>query len=270
MKVRACEGLVLRVLPFGEADKLVTWYGAQTGRITAIAKGAQKSKKRFVNKLEPFSRLRFFCRPPRRSPSGLYFLEEAELLTAHLRIRQEYPRFLAATGLSELCLRFTRDLDPDPRLYTLLLWAVEAVSNRVHPLRYLLFFHLKLLQLAGYRPDLVHCRRCGEALSGPASLAPGPLDADAALLVCGQCLPKPSTLLSLQALRMAAHAQDSSLDSLHALQAPRRCLVEMLDLLHRHSQRLLQADLHAWPVLRGFLCLPAERKKQRKELRVEC
>ena len=198
MNVRACEGLVLRVVPFGESDKLVTWYGAQTGRITAIAKGAQKSKRRFVNKLEPFSRLCFFCRPPRRSASGLYFLEAAELLSAHLRIRQEYPRFLAATCLSELCLRFTRDQDPDPRLYTLLLWAVEAVSNRDRAFRYLLFFHLKLLQLAGYRPDLAHCRRCGRPLSGPAGFAPDPQNAEGVLLVCGACQPKPAAPLSLQ------------------------------------------------------------------------
>ena len=256
MNARTCEGLVLRVLPFGEADKLVTWYGAQTGRITAIAKSAQKSKKRFVNKLEPFSRLRFFCRPPRRSSSGLYFLEEAELLSAHLRIRQEYPRFLAATCLAELCLRFTRDLDPDPRLYTLLLWAVDAISSRDRPFRYLLFFHLKLLQLAGYKPDLIHCRRCRKPISGPACFAPDPQNADGALLLCGHCQPTPSAPLSLQALRMAAHVQESSLDSLHALQVPVHCLVAVLNLLHLYSQRLLQADLHAWPVLRTWLCGP--------------
>ena len=60
MSLVASEGLMLRIAPHGESDKLATWYDARLGRVTAIAKGAQKSKKRFMNKLEPFSQLLSF------------------------------------------------------------------------------------------------------------------------------------------------------------------------------------------------------------------
>ena len=80
------------------------------------------------------------------------------------------------------------------------------------------------------------------------------LEPGGAILVCQRCLPgPPKAALSLQSIRMAGYAQHSSLDSLHKLQAPSRCLVEALDLLHAYSQCLLQSDLHAWPVLRRLL-----------------
>lgn len=253
MSLVASEGLMLRIAPHGESDKLATWYDARLGRVTAIAKGAQKSKKRFMNKLEPFSQLRLFWRPP-RSPSGLYFLEDAELVRPGLALRREYPRFLAASCIAELCLRFTRELDADPRVFQLLVWAVDAVTGQSRFFRYPLFFHLKLLELAGYTPNLSVCHRCGRPLTGPACFDPGRQEPGGAILVCQRCLPgSPKAALSLQSIRMAGYAQHSSLDSLHKLQAPSRCLVEALDLLHAYSQCLLQGDLHAWPLLRRLL-----------------
>ena len=82
-RAQTTRGYVLHIAGYGEADKLVTLYSNDLGRFTAIAKGALKSKQRFVNKLEPYSLLSLFYLPPRTS-SGLYFLEEAELLAANL------------------------------------------------------------------------------------------------------------------------------------------------------------------------------------------
>lgn len=44
MTLLADEGIILRALAFRESDKLVTWYGPHVGKITAIAKGAQKTE----------------------------------------------------------------------------------------------------------------------------------------------------------------------------------------------------------------------------------
>ena len=137
-------------------------------------------------------------------------------------------------------------LDADSRVFQLLVWAMVAVTGQSRFFRYPLFFHLKLLELAGYTPNLSVCHRCGRPLTGPACFDPGRQEPGGAILVCQRCLPgPPKAALSLQSIRMAGYAQHSSLDSLHKLQAPSRCLVEALDLLHAYSQCLLQSDLHA-------------------------
>ena len=70
--------IVLRSHPFGESDKIVSFFSEHHGKLSGIAKGALRSRRRFVNSLEPFSvvNLSFQDRPQ----SGLAFLLSAELI----------------------------------------------------------------------------------------------------------------------------------------------------------------------------------------------
>jgi len=43
--------IVLRSRPFGESDKIVSFLTESYGKLTGIAKGAKRSRKRFVNPL---------------------------------------------------------------------------------------------------------------------------------------------------------------------------------------------------------------------------
>ena len=56
--------IVLRHRPYGESDKIVSFLTEDFGKLTGIAKGAMRSRQRFVNSLEPFSlvNLRFHDR----------------------------------------------------------------------------------------------------------------------------------------------------------------------------------------------------------------
>ena len=58
--------IVLRSWSFGESDKIVSFLTESHGKLTGIAKGAKRSRKRFANSLEPFSlvNLRFLDAPP--------------------------------------------------------------------------------------------------------------------------------------------------------------------------------------------------------------
>ena len=262
----AGDGLILHIAPHGESDKLVTWYSAQTGRLTAIAKGAQKSKRRFSNKLEPFSQLHFYYRPP-RSASGLYFLEDADLIEANLQVRQQYTGYLAATCIAELTLRFTRELDADRRVYSLLAWAIGELSRAERFYKYPLFFHLKLLQLAGYLPDFNTCHACGSPITAASAFCLPQAGPDGAILRCHACRFTTSTqveqTLSLQTLRVLQHAQQAGLANLHKLQPQPCSILEGLHFLHLYSQQLLQTDLHSWRILRQQLTPPHQPENKR-------
>src|ERR1044071_8534792 len=71
------EAIVLRALPYGESDKIVSFLTETHGKISGIAKGAKRSRKRFANSLEPFSlvELRF----QERQHGSMVFLLSAEL-----------------------------------------------------------------------------------------------------------------------------------------------------------------------------------------------
>ena len=48
------EAIVLRLLDYGESDRIVTFCTNGYGKVRGIAKGARRSRKRFANALEPF------------------------------------------------------------------------------------------------------------------------------------------------------------------------------------------------------------------------
>ena len=76
--------IVLDCRDHGESDKIVTFFCRDIGRITGIAKGAKRSKKRFVNKLEIFSSL---CIQHTLPQNGrLAFIAEAELLDGFITL----------------------------------------------------------------------------------------------------------------------------------------------------------------------------------------
>src|SRR5437773_110507 len=58
MPVYKAEGIVIRRANLGEADRLVTLFCLDHGKVTVAARGARKMKSRFVGRLELFSHVR--------------------------------------------------------------------------------------------------------------------------------------------------------------------------------------------------------------------
>lgn len=244
---RSAGGLVLKTLDHGESDKLVTLYSPELGRATGIAKGAKRSKKRFVNKLEPFSHLQITYRPSRSG--NLLFIEQAELIDAHLPIRKKYHRYVAAMYSSELILRFTRDFDADQVLFDLLIWALGALEHSEHPHRVVTLFHLRLLTETGYQPELGVCSNCMFPVGPNRSFTLMPTSG---ALLCSRCRPQQQGTglnLSIQTLKFLANAQQQKISKLSRLQLPEKAVREALNVLYRYSLHLLQQDINSWGAL---------------------
>ncbi len=237
-------GVVLKVAGHGESDKIVTFYSPDIGRVTAIAKGAKRSKQRFVNKLEEFSLLGITYRPSRNG--GLFFLSEADLENPFLSLRSIHQRYVSAMLACELIIRFTREHDPDPEIFSLLLWQLDAVSRGIPPLQITALFHLRLLGATGYQPELAHCSSCSRAVDSGRSFALQPANGS---LVCNRCnhqIQQSNFSLSLQTIKFLQTAQHMDIQRLERLQLPDRAAREALHVLNRYSQHLLQRDIHSW------------------------
>lgn len=250
MSVCHTRGIVLHVTDHSEADKIVTFFSPDLGRVAGIAKGAKRSQKRFVNKLEEFSVLQILYRPARSD--GLLLLSEADLENAHLPLRIHYDRYVVAVHAAELVLRFTREHDPDPDIFALLAWALQALTEGRDPLAVAVYFQLRLLGVAGYEPLLDRCGFCGTAVANGDRYA---LHAGRGALVCARCQEMQNgaiLTLSVQTLKFLHHAQHADLINLARLRLSRHCAMEALNILHRYSQHLLQHDIHAWRQVRSL------------------
>jgi len=243
-------GLVLSVSDHSESDKIVTFYSPDLGKATGIAKGAKRSKKRFVNKLEEFTLLNLRYTPPKRD--GLLFLHEAELENAFLSIRTTYPRFVAAAFTGELTLRFTREHDADPFIFSLLIWALQGLENGRNPLEICALFHLRILGAAGYQPILDCCGFCGEAVRAGQNYS---LHSGGGSLVCNTCrsiMKGWTSTISVQTLKFLHHAQHVEIANLERLRLSSKNIQETLEILHKYTLHLLQHEIHSWHQIKAL------------------
>lgn len=156
---QATPAIVLRSRPFGESDKIVSLFTEQFGKVTGIAKGALRSRKRFVNSLEPFSlvNLRF----QERAQSNLVFILGAELAYGYRRLSSSLESIAHAAYLVEITDGLTGERDENLTLFKHLREGLLSLDKDGASLRALTTFELKLLKLTGYQPVLDSCKRCG-------------------------------------------------------------------------------------------------------------
>lgn len=156
--------VVIGSFDYGESDRILTFYTDGFGKVKGIAKGARRSRKRFVGNLEPASviRLAFF----NSEKSELVRVEEAGIEEGFFNLRGDIERFSEACYLLELVDVLTRPGQNPHGVFGLLVdflrildgGAVAGPVNR--------FFEIKLLSLAGYMPSLGVCVACGCVAAG--------------------------------------------------------------------------------------------------------
>jgi DNA repair protein RecO (recombination protein O) len=153
---------VLRSVDYGESDRVVTLLSRERGKVSAFARGARASRRRFGGALEPFTLVTAEVRE--RAGSDLLGLESVSVVRAHGAIRGDLARIACAGYATELARELVRDHEPHEELFALLLeylGVLDAAPARPIALR---AFELGALAAAGLAPRLDVCAPCGGAL----------------------------------------------------------------------------------------------------------
>lgn len=175
------EALVLRARAYGESDKIVTLLTRDAGKLTGIAKGAKNSKRRFINCLDPFTRVRLHYKA--RPGASLIFMQSCDLLQA-AGVLVDPIKFAYGSYLLELVDLLTEEAHPIEGMFELLVDALDVLRLGPATAAFLRAFELRLLCDAGYEPRLLHCGRCHRSLSTGDPVA---LDTDYHAVVCSDC-----------------------------------------------------------------------------------
>ncbi len=157
------EGIVLRSMRYGEADRILHLYTPMRGKVGAIAKGVRRTKSRFGGRLEPFFHLNLVLHEGR---SDLLTVTSVETVAPHARLRVDGPALDAAARACDAVSRLFDTGEPHPAVFHLLanelgLIDGDPVAHATHANQ--LAFRLKLLLAAGLAPQLAACTVCGEA-----------------------------------------------------------------------------------------------------------
>lgn len=151
-------GVVLKTTPLRESDLLVVLYTETHGRISAVARGARRSQRRFAGAL---SLLVLAKLELGRSRGELWSLERAEVVREWTRLASDVVAVAHASYVAELVGALLPPEQPDPHALEIMLALWDALGDGPSP-GALRAVELGLLDLAGHRPAIDQCAACGE------------------------------------------------------------------------------------------------------------
>jgi DNA repair protein RecO (recombination protein O) len=231
------EAIILRRTDFGEADRLLTLYSLEFGKMKAIAKGARKPQSRKTGHVEPLMRTRFLFAKGR----DLSLITQAEMLEAYPGLRADLLRASYGSYAMELLDRFTVEDDKNEDVYRLaaegLSW-FELADDLQLTAR---FYELRLLTLVGYRPQLFQCVSCDEDVIEQDQFFSPELGG----LLCPKCqtrdrMARRVTAVSVKVLR---YLQTRDWDTIKVLQLKPLLHGELESLMHHYLTFILERNL---------------------------
>ncbi len=159
MSVYRDQAIVLRTQKLGEADRIITLFTREHGRIKAVAKGVRRTKSRWGARLEPASHVDL----------QLYSGRSLDTVTQAVSIENfgdvlslDYQRWTVASAILEAAERFTsQEHEPALQQYLLVVGSLKALAHETYDASLILdAYLLRSLAVAGYAPSLMNCSRC--------------------------------------------------------------------------------------------------------------
>jgi DNA repair protein RecO (recombination protein O) len=147
MSTETVNAILLRRIRFSETSLILTWFGQETGKIKAIAKGALRSGSAFAGKIDLF----FHCNLTisRSRKSEIHTLRELVVVEPFLNIRTNYLSTLTAAYFTELVEETTELEHAEPEIYDLLRRGLTYLEGEHPTLRAVVFFEAELARLLG-------------------------------------------------------------------------------------------------------------------------
>ena len=163
-------GVVLRTTPLRESDLLVVLFTDRHGRVTAVARGARRSRRRFTGALSLLVLARYQL--GRRPRGELWGLDAAEVVREWTRLSSDVVAVAHASYVAELVEALLPPEAPEPEVLDLIVALWDALAAGGPSPGALRAVEIELLDLVGHRPAIDRCAACGGELGDGAVFDP--------------------------------------------------------------------------------------------------
>jgi DNA repair protein RecO (recombination protein O) len=222
--------IVLRAVNYGEADRIVTLFGRETGRLSALARGARKSQRRFAGGLGlcavGVASLR------ERAGADLLTLESFDTTTAYAALGADVARMAHAAYAAELVTKLCAPRQVEGAIYDWLAEFLACLDAEGASAERLRVFELGLLRGLGFGPVVDRCVACGDTAAKAYRWDP-----DRGGAICAACARggRPISLEARAALARLAHVslRDAGGTALPA-DVNRDCREALFEIINHH------------------------------------
>jgi DNA repair protein RecO (recombination protein O) len=155
-------GFVLKRHNFGEADRIITFFTNDRGKVRAVAKGVRRITSKFGGHLEVFGEVQLMLAVGK----NLDVVTSARLQQGFENLSQNYSALSYAYLIGDMTDKLTVEDQALPVVYKLLAECFGRLEAGEGDDLFELYFKLRLLDALGYRPELDDCVVCGQAGQG--------------------------------------------------------------------------------------------------------
>jgi DNA repair protein RecO (recombination protein O) len=154
------DALLLRANDYRDADRIVTFFTSDLGKVGAIARGAKGSRRRFAGALEPYALIRIELE---LGATELATLKRAEIVQSFGAVLLDLGRMEVAGAALALLREAHAQRVPEARSFVACVQFLTLLDHAPDPTRAaLLAFAMRTLAVAGMAPRLAVCGRSNE------------------------------------------------------------------------------------------------------------
>jgi DNA repair protein RecO (recombination protein O) len=236
------EAIIIKRIKLGEADRILTLFTPELGKLKAVAKGTRRPKSKLGGHVELLTHSRLMLARGR----NLDIITQAQTIDNFLPIKDDLERISRGLYLAELVDSFTGEHIEDRQLFSLLLETLKQLTQSRDCEPILRYFELNLLDHLGYRPQLQHCTDCNSSLKPDSNFFSSRLGG----VICRQCgFNEPTASpISLNTLKVLRLWQNCDFASARRVKISRELGIELEQLMREYIRYLLEKQLKstAW------------------------
>ena len=254
-RVYRTEAVVLRRQDLGEADRLLTVYSLDYGKLRLVAKGARRPRSRKAGHLEPFTRVQLLLARGRE----LDIITQAEAIETYPGVRDNLIHLGQTAYVVEMLDRFTVEREVNRTLYHLLVHTLERLVDCGEPAAAIRYYELRLLDQIGYRPELFRCLGCGAEVR-PQDQFFSPAEGGVLCPACG-LKQKDTRRISLAALKVMRHYQRNTFAVATTVRIRPQVYAEIEQVMEEYLSYHLERKLNSPAFLRRVRRMMHEGRK---------
>jgi DNA repair protein RecO (recombination protein O) len=238
MPARETEAIILKTFPLGEADRLVSFLGRNSGRLRGVASGARRLKNRFGSTLETLSHVQIWY--VERETRDLVRIQQCEPLESFHRSQTDYALSTGLAVVSEVAEQVLPEHEGAEAMFRLILLTAKEINRTGDSKMPVAYFSFWTVRLGGWLPRFDRCATCGKLFGSK----PAYYSRWEAGLLCEDCRMSGMRPLSKDARELAERFTVEKLDRIPVVESLLSQAKELreasLDWIEHHTERQLK------------------------------
>lgn len=241
------DGIIIKAVNIGEADRIVTIFTRDHGKVKASARGARRPRSRIVAGSQFLCYGRFIL----YKGKNLYSVNSCDVIESFYGIRNDLVKLTYASHMVELLNDVVQEDLPAPSTLRLFLNTLHMLVNTgKQPELVTRIFELRMMSLMGFTPEIYGCIECGGSFEDG-----GSFDFERDGIICAGCQGSKSGLyLDKSAIKAMQHIIYSPMEKLFRFALASQSLSGLSRLMERYLEQKLEKNFKKLDYLKNIGC----------------